>query len=370
MAVISRPRSTSAPSWSGTGPRTARGAAPPGPTRSPRMSTRSRSRSPPPRSAPSSSPATRQIGHEGPGPRQLRLVHVQPRPVPGRAGRRDRHGAQRPGHRRGAPGARLRALRRLARAVHPERVRHLARARAEDARGGSADARRVPRPSGPRAGLRRARVPASADSRQVSDDRARRAHDLRRRELSTHRRALSLARGRSRAAGLPRGIRARGGGRDGCAPPRAARRGRAVPSRVGAHRRGQAPAGELPPDALMANAILTRAIDALAARRDLSADETAEVLAEIMHGEVSETQIVAFLIALRTKGETVEEIAGLARTMRELAGHVPTPRADLLDTPGGGGGRRTFNVSTTAALIAAGAGCAVAKHGNRSATSS
>ncbi len=120
----------------------------------------------------------------------------------------------------------------------------------------------------------------------------------------------------------------------------------------------------------MPNQILTRAIDALASRRDLSADQTAEVLAEIMHGEVSETQIAAFLIALRTKGETVEELAGLARTMRELAAHVPTSREDLLDTAGTGGGRRTFNVSTTAALIAAGAGCAVAKHGNRSATSS
>jgi anthranilate phosphoribosyltransferase len=115
---------------------------------------------------------------------------------------------------------------------------------------------------------------------------------------------------------------------------------------------------------------LTRAIDALAARRDLSADETAEVLAEIMHGEVSETQIAGFLIALRTKGETIDEIVGLAQTMRELAAHVPTDRDDLLDTAGTGGGRRTFNVSTTAALIAAGAGCAVAKHGNRSATSS
>ncbi len=120
----------------------------------------------------------------------------------------------------------------------------------------------------------------------------------------------------------------------------------------------------------MANATLTRAIDALASRRDLSADESAEVLAEIMRGEVSETQIAGFLIALRTKGETVDEIAGLARTMRALAAHVPTDRDDLLDTAGTGGGRRTFNVSTTAALIAAGAGCAVAKHGNRSATSS
>jgi anthranilate phosphoribosyltransferase len=119
----------------------------------------------------------------------------------------------------------------------------------------------------------------------------------------------------------------------------------------------------------MPNPALTRAIDALAQRRDLSADEAAEVLAQIMHGEVSETQIGAFLIALRTKGETVDELAGLARTMRELAAPVRIERADLLDTAGTGGGRSTFNVSTTAALIAAGAGCAVAKHGNRSATS-
>jgi anthranilate phosphoribosyltransferase len=119
----------------------------------------------------------------------------------------------------------------------------------------------------------------------------------------------------------------------------------------------------------MSNAILTSAIDALASRADLSADQSAEVLAEIMHGGVSEVQTAAFLIALRTKGETVEELTGLARTMRELAAHVPSAREDLLDTSGTGGGRSTFNVSTTAALIAAGAGCAVAKHGNRSATS-
>jgi anthranilate phosphoribosyltransferase len=65
----------------------------------------------------------------------------------------------------------------------------------------------------------------------------------------------------------------------------------------------------------------------------------------------------------------VDELAGLARTMRDLAARVETGRDDLLDTAGTGGGRPTFNVSTTAALIAAGAGCAVAKHGNRSATS-
>jgi len=115
--------------------------------------------------------------------------------------------------------------------------------------------------------------------------------------------------------------------------------------------------------------VLARAIDDLCSRVDLSAERTSEVLSEIMHGEVSEVQIAGFLIALRTKGETIHELAGLARTMRELAAHVPTGREDLLDTAGTGGGRSSFNVSTTAALIAAGEGCAVAKHGNRSATS-
>jgi anthranilate phosphoribosyltransferase len=114
--------------------------------------------------------------------------------------------------------------------------------------------------------------------------------------------------------------------------------------------------------------VLTKAIDLLANRRDLSIDQSAAVLAEIMGGNASDTETAAFLIALRTKGETVEEIVGLATTMRLLATPVTTGRDDLIDTAGTGGGRPTFNVSTTAALIAAGAGCAVAKHGNRSAT--
>ncbi|MGN6188307.1 MAG: anthranilate phosphoribosyltransferase [Conexibacter sp.] len=118
----------------------------------------------------------------------------------------------------------------------------------------------------------------------------------------------------------------------------------------------------------MSDDLLTRAIDRLASGEDLSTADAAAVLAEIMAGNAFETQIAAFLIALRTKGETVEEITGLARTMRELAAHVPVAHDDLLDVVGTGGGRRTFNVSTTAALIAAGAGCRVAKHGNRSAT--
>jgi len=114
--------------------------------------------------------------------------------------------------------------------------------------------------------------------------------------------------------------------------------------------------------------LLTTSIDALASGHDLSLDQTSAVLQEIMRGNASEVQIAAFLIALRTKGETVEELAGLARAMRALATPVVVGRERLLDTAGTGGGRRTFNVSTTAALIAAGAGCTVAKHGNRSAT--
>jgi anthranilate phosphoribosyltransferase len=116
------------------------------------------------------------------------------------------------------------------------------------------------------------------------------------------------------------------------------------------------------------NPTLTDAIDRLAAREDLGTEQMAAVLAEIMGGNASEVETAAVLIALRTKGETVDELVGLAATMRRFAAPVETGRTDLIDTAGTGGGRQTFNVSTTAALIAAGAGCAVAKHGNRSAT--
>ena len=119
----------------------------------------------------------------------------------------------------------------------------------------------------------------------------------------------------------------------------------------------------------MPNPVLTEAIDRLAGGGDLSAEEAERVLREVMEGNASEAQAAGFLIALRTKGETVAEIAGLARAMRALAVKVDAGSADLVDTAGTGGGRPTFNVSTTAALIAAGAGCKVAKHGNRSATS-
>src|SRR5665811_1238502 len=119
----------------------------------------------------------------------------------------------------------------------------------------------------------------------------------------------------------------------------------------------------------MTNDVVTRAIDAVCAGDHLTADHASAVLAEIMGGRADPVQTGAFLIALRAKGETVPELVGLARTMRSLASPVASSREDLVDTAGTGGGPSTFNVSTTAALVAAGAGCAVAKHGNRSNTS-
>ena len=119
----------------------------------------------------------------------------------------------------------------------------------------------------------------------------------------------------------------------------------------------------------MPNPILTRAIDALCEGDHLTADHTSAAIDEVMEGRAGEVQTAAFLIALRTKGETVGELIGLARTMRRLAAPVEGVSADLVDTAGTGGGPSTFNISTAAALVAAGAGCWVAKHGNRSNTS-
>jgi anthranilate phosphoribosyltransferase len=117
------------------------------------------------------------------------------------------------------------------------------------------------------------------------------------------------------------------------------------------------------------NDILTRAIDEVASGTHLTADHASAVLDEIMEGRAGEVQTGAFLVALRAKGETVPELIGLARTMRRLAASVDAGRDDLVDTAGTGGGPSTFNISTAAALVAAGAECAVAKHGNRSSTS-
>ena len=103
---------------------------------------------------------------------------------------------------------------------------------------------------------------------------------------------------------------------------------------------------------------------------DLSRQEARDAMLLLMQGQASPPQIAALLIALRMKGETVEEVTGFAEAMRELATRVITHRKPLVDTCGTGGDRsNTFNISTAAAFVAAGAGVAVAKHGNRSATS-
>jgi len=103
---------------------------------------------------------------------------------------------------------------------------------------------------------------------------------------------------------------------------------------------------------------------------DLSRAHAREVMNEIMRGEATQAQIGGFLVALRLKGETSEEIAGCAEAMREHALPVKPQRDDLVDTAGtGGDGANTFNISTAAALVAAAAGAAVAKHGNRAASS-
>ena len=103
---------------------------------------------------------------------------------------------------------------------------------------------------------------------------------------------------------------------------------------------------------------------------DLSRDEAREVMDTIMSGEATPGQIGGFLVALRLKGETADEIAGSAEAMRAHVIPVHPKREDLVDTAGtGGDGGRTFNISTAAALVAAAAGAGVAKHGNRSVSS-
>jgi anthranilate phosphoribosyltransferase len=115
--------------------------------------------------------------------------------------------------------------------------------------------------------------------------------------------------------------------------------------------------------------VLSHAIDRLLAGEDLGSDGASEALDAIMSGEAGDVQTAGFLVALRAKGETAEELAGLAATVRSHAEPVTPPDGPFIDTCGTGGGRSTFNISTTSTFVVAGAGVAVAKHGNRSATS-
>ncbi len=116
---------------------------------------------------------------------------------------------------------------------------------------------------------------------------------------------------------------------------------------------------------------IQNAIDGLSRHAHLHIDEAKMVMLQIMSGGASEAQIGAYLMALRMKGETIEEITGSARAMRAASSKVETHVAgDLLDTCGTGGDNSgTFNISTTVAFVAAAAGIPVAKHGNRAASS-
>ena len=116
--------------------------------------------------------------------------------------------------------------------------------------------------------------------------------------------------------------------------------------------------------------MIQQALQRLLDGHDLGRGETRDVMGEIMRGEATPAQMGGFLIALRSKGETPDEIAGCAEAMREHVLAVAPSRDDLVDTAGtGGDGAQTINISTAAALVAAAAGAAVAKHGNRAVSS-
>ncbi len=112
------------------------------------------------------------------------------------------------------------------------------------------------------------------------------------------------------------------------------------------------------------------AIEKLVNRIDLSEPEMTDVMNQIMTGEVTPLQVASFLTALRMKGESIAEVTGAARVMREKAYRIQVGSKTVLDTCGTGGDQKgTFNISTTSAFVAAGAGIHVAKHGNRSVSS-
>jgi anthranilate phosphoribosyltransferase len=164
-------------------------------------------------------------------------------------------------------------------------------------------------------------------------------------------------------AGLPDEVADRGRRGDGRPSRDVPRRGRPVPP-------GERPHAARPDHGEELPHVITVAIATVADGRDLSRADARDVMRVVMSGEATPAQIGGLLIGLRAKGETVDEITGFAEAMAEHVVPVTPTRAPLVDIVGtGGDGAGTFNISTTAALVAAAAGAAVAKHGNRAASS-
>src|SRR5437870_4112877 len=155
---------------------------------------------------------------------------------------------------------------------------------------------------------------------------------------------------------------------DGSASRQASDLRRAVPSRVGADQGGEEDPGELRPPGHEGGSVI-EALGKLVKCENLTEEEAASAFEVIMRGDATPSQIAGFMVALRMKGETPEELTGFARTARAVATPIEVDGA-LLDTCGtGGDGLATFNISTLAAIVAAACGARVAKHGNRAASS-
>src|SRR5439155_753572 len=201
------------------------------------------------------------------------------------------------------------------------------------------------RPPGARRGLRRrGRLRARARPRQGEPGAARRKRAVHRAARSVRGGALPLARrdapaGRARADGVRRGRRG-----DGGAAPRAPYRRGPVPPRVGADAGRAGARAQLP----RGDAVIQQALARLLDGHDLTRDEARGTMAVIMAGEATDAQIAGFLVALRAKGETGDEIAGYADAMREHVLRVSPTRTDLVDVVGtGGDGANTYNISSS-----------------------
>src|SRR5882762_930537 len=221
-----------------------------------------------------------------------------------------------------------------------------------------------------RAGLRRRGGPQRTVARQDVMDPPRQLGRAGRRERAFRGDPLPLADRQAveRSAGPGcHGVDARRSGH-GIAPRQAPDLRCAVPSRVGVDQGRQEDPGQLCPSG-GEGARVIEAIAKLIKCENLTEEEAASAFEVIMRGDATPSQIAGFVVALRIKGETVEEITGFAKTARAMATPIQVDGA-LLDTCGtGGDGLATFNISTLAAIVAAACGARVAKHGNRAASS-